>query len=190
MSLPLRRRRRRLLALLPALLPTPLLAAPASAPATGAPVAYQNITWAHLTPMGWDPLKRFRDMKLDRLSDLSPRTQALMDEMREAFDNAPLVNTLDGAAVRLAGYVVPLQGDAQGLREFLLVPYFGACIHTPPPPANQIIHVHLGQPTRGLRAMDPVWASGRLHVDRQPSDMGMSGYRLDAAVAQPYPGAH
>ncbi len=181
--------RRPLLGALLGLLAGPLRAGPASAPATAAPSTYQDITWAHLTPMGWDPLKRFRAMKLDRLSDLNPRTQALMDEMREAFDNAPLVNTLDGQAVRLPGYVVPLQGDAQGLREFLLVPYFGACIHTPPPPANQIIHVHLAQPTRGLRAMDAVWASGRLHVDRQPSDMGMSGYRLDAALAAPYNGA-
>ena len=64
--------------------------------------------------------------------------------------------------MRIPGFVVPLEDSKDGLKEFLLVPYFGACIHSPPPPANQIIHVlpeHAGQ---GRASMDTVWVSGML----------------------------
>ncbi|ANH68356.1 DUF3299 domain-containing protein [Mitsuaria sp. 7] len=154
----------------------------ASAPASG----YRELTWIQLVPPGWDPMKRFRDVGIGRLSDNSPRTAALMADLRDELDNAPLVETLQDAPVRLPGYVVPLQTDRDGVREFLLVPYFGACIHMPPPPANQIILVKLAQPAKQLRSMDTVWASGVMRLDRQPSDMGVSGYRLDAASVEPY----
>lgn len=155
--------------------------------AADAPPAYRELRWANLVPMGWDPMKKFRALNLDRLSDANPRMLELMDEMREVFDNAPLVDNLDGAAVRLPGYVVPLQSGKEGLTEFLLVPYFGACLHTPPPPANQIVHVRLAAPAPRLKAMDTVWASGVLKVERQNNaEMGVSGYRLDAALAAPY----
>jgi hypothetical protein len=67
------------------------------------------------------------------------------------------------------------------------VPYFGACIHTPPPPANQIVHVTLKKPW-SLRAMDAVWVSGPLAVRRGSSDMGASGYALAAETVEPYRG--
>ena len=148
--------------------------------------AYRDLTWIQLVPPGWDPMKRFRDVGIGRLSDNSPRTAALMADLRDELDNAPLVESLQDAPVRLPGYVVPLQTDRDGVREFLLVPYFGACIHMPPPPANQIILVKLAQPSRQLRSMDTVWASGVMRLDRQPSDMGVSGYRMDAANVEPY----
>ncbi|RZI62805.1 MAG: DUF3299 domain-containing protein [Rubrivivax sp.] len=154
----------------------------ASAPTSG----YRDLTWIQLVPPGWDPMKRFRDVGIGRLSDNSPRTAALMADLRDELDNAPLVESLQDAPVRLPGYVVPLQTDRDGVREFLLVPYFGACIHMPPPPANQIILVKLAQPSKQLRSMDTVWASGVMRLDRQPSDMGVSGYRLDAANVEPY----
>jgi hypothetical protein len=48
---------------------------------------------------------------------------------------------LDEQEVRIPGFVVPLEGDAKTVTAFLLVPYFGACIHVPPPPTNQVIYV-------------------------------------------------
>ena len=55
--------------------------------------------------------------------------------------DAPVVKALDGQSVSLPGFVVPLEGDSELITEFLLVPYFGACIHVPPPPPNQLVHV-------------------------------------------------
>ena len=59
---------------------------------------------------------------------------------------------IDGAHVRIPGYLLPLELENDEATEFLLVPYQGACIHTPPPPPNQIVHVKLesGIQVRGL----------------------------------------
>lgn len=107
-------------------------------------------------------------------------------ELRAAWDDAPTVAGLNGTAVRLPGYVVPLDVVDGRLRSFLLVPYFGACIHTPPPPANQIVHVVLREPAEGFRTMDAVWASGRLTTSRQDSVLGASGYSLRAEAIDHY----
>jgi hypothetical protein len=103
----------------------------------------------------------------------------MLDEMRAVWDNAPVNVALDGKAGKLSGFVVPLDATQDGIREFLLVPYFGACIHTPPPPANQIVHVIAPAPVKGLHAMDTVYVSGTLKAARYNSaDMGVSGYEI------------
>jgi len=93
---------------------------------------------------------------------------------------------LVGTQVRIPGFVVPLEDSKAGLKEFLLVPYFGACIHSPPPPANQIIHVLPRTPAKGVRSMDTVWVSGTLSTVRTDSYMGASGYRIEATEIAPY----
>ncbi len=67
----------------------------------------------------------------------------------------------------------------------MLVPYFGACIHTPPPPANQIVHVVLKSP-KVLRTMDAVWISGTIKTRRQDSPWDMSVYSMDGIVVEAY----
>src|SRR5258706_2300034 len=144
----------------------------AAAAQPGAAVTtYREANWEELVPKDWDPTKRFRDGKLGMLSDSDPRVLQMMRDMREAWDNAPTNAQMDGASIRLPGYVVPLDESKAGMKEFLLVPYFGACIHTPPPPANQIIHVITAKPARGLRMMDAVWVSGTLKAFRSDSAM-------------------
>jgi uncharacterized protein len=154
-----------------------------AAPPAGAPV---QTRWEDLVPKEWDPTKRFRDLKLDMLNDSDPRVLQLMRDMRATWDNAPTNNRLDGTTVRLPGYVVPLDEVKGDIKEFLLVPYFGACIHTPPPPANQIVHVVADKPLKGLRMMDAVWVSGTLRTQRQDSVMGMSGYAIQGGAIERY----
>jgi hypothetical protein len=156
------------------------------APAPTASAAFKEIQWDVLVPKGWDPTKRFRNSKLGMLSDSNPQVLQMMREMRETWDNAPTNSEMDGAAVKLPGYVIPLEEAKGELKEFLLVPYFGACIHTPPPPANQIVHVIAAKPVKGFRMMDAVWVSGTLKTFRQQSEMGMSGYNMDAVRVEPY----
>jgi len=136
-------------------------------------------------------MKRFRLLNLALLNDGDAKTQKLMNEMRGIWDSAPTVAALDGRAVRLPGYVVPLDEVKGQLKEFLLVPYFGACIHTPPPPANQIVHVRLDQPVSGYKTMDTVWAMGTLRTVRRDSGesgLGVSGYQLADAKVERYKG--
>jgi hypothetical protein len=148
--------------------------------------AYPEIKWEALVPRDWDPLKEFKgqDMAIG-LPDSDPRAQAMLERLRAIWDTAPTVPTLDGAQVRLPGFVVPLDEAPEGLTSFLLVPYFGACIHTPPPPANQIVHVHTRTPAK-VRTMDPVWVRGTLKLERQNTAQGTTAYRLDAAGVEPY----
>lgn len=100
---------------------------------------------------------------------------------------APVEPSLNGAKVRLHGYVVPMSGDASFVREFLLVPYFGACIHVPPPPANQVVHVLLDKSVKSrLRTMSAVWVSGIIRVERFSSVMGDAGYAMQGMAVEPY----
>lgn len=147
----------------------------------------QPLDWAALMPPGWNPMKAMAQetSDLSQLSDNSARAQALMREMRAAWDNAPTRPELDGRALRLSGYVVPLDRPLGPLRELLLVPYFGACIHTPPPPANQIVHVILAKP-HPLRSMEAVTVSGVLRVRRATSSQGVSGYAIEGGLAESY----
>lgn len=152
--------------------------------------AVRHIKWQELVPAGWDPAKllkdKFNDPQLAVLNDADPRVQAMMEELRAIWDNAPVNPAMDGVTGRVPGYVVPLEDSRAGLKSFLLVPYYGACIHSPPPPANQIIHVVLSKPVKGFETMDTVWVQGRLSAARNQSDMGVSGYRLDAVRVDPY----
>jgi len=179
--------RRRLLLAGALLLAPALRAQPLPKPGPG---GFTELRWDDLVPKGWDPMKGLKDKglagKLGTLDDSDPKTADLMRQMREAWDNAPTEPTLDGAKVKLPGYLVPLEEGAAGHTEFLLVPYFGACIHTPPPPANQIVLVVPAKPAAGYRSMDTVWVSGTLKATRSNSPMGSSGYRLESALVERY----
>jgi uncharacterized protein len=96
---------------------------------------------------------------------------------------------LNGLQVRVPGFMVPLEDWEQQVSEFLLVPYFGACIHTPPPPPNQMAHV-LMQRNRKVEVnlWDPVWVIGTLRIENVESPYGVVGYQLSAERIQPYEG--
>jgi len=163
---------------------------PASAavtPATPASAA-RSIAWADLIPKDWDPAREVSELRQDlsALSDADPRAQAILARMRSVWDRAPSVPSMNGVNVRIPGYVVPLDSPRNDHPEFLLVPYFGACIHTPPPPSNQVIHVHARQATIAPHSMDTVWVSGTLSSARSESDAGASSYRLDADTIEAY----
>lgn len=159
-------------------------AEPATVAAGSAAVA--ETKWEDLVPKDWDPTKRFRNSNLGALSDNNPKVMQMMREMRETWDNAPTNNKMDGVIVKLPGYVVPLDEVNGQIKEFLLVPYFGACVHTPPPPANQIVHVIADKPIKALRMMDAVWVTGTLKTIRLDTVMGTSGYRIQTAVIDRY----
>lgn len=94
---------------------------------------------------------------------------------------------LEGKLVRIPGFVVPLDDFQEEGAEFLLVPYYGACVHTPPPPPNQIVMVSMeGRKTIKLNLFDAVWMSGRLKISSVESPYGTVGYQLDGLKVEPY----
>ena len=99
----------------------------------------------------------------------------------------PALKALSGQIVRIAGYVVPLDDASQEAAEFLLVPYYGACVHTPPPPPNQIVMVNMsGKKAIKLNLFDAVWLSGRLKIASVESPYGTVGYQLEGLKVEPY----
>ena len=179
----------RMLAAAGLLLAHAVSAAPATPMAVAAPeaqIAIREIKWQELVPKDWNPKQYLPDRRLSFLSDMDPDAELAFVEMRRAWDNAPTVIGLDGVNVKLAGYLVPLEETRDGIKEFLLVPYFGACIHSPPPPANQIVDVVLKTSTKAFHAMDTVWVNGTFATVRQASSMGTSGYKIEAASIDRY----
>ena len=109
-----------------------------------------------------------------------------MDSM-EQIGTFNVVDDLDGKKVRIPGYIVPLDFSANAEhREFLLVPYFGACLHTPPPPPNQIIFVSAEPPAKIPDIYDPVWLEGSLTTGRFDTELGNSAYELSLSLLEPY----
>jgi uncharacterized protein len=99
--------------------------------------------------------------------------------------------SLEGATVRLPGFIVPLEalksGAADtGVSEFLLVPYFGSCIHVPPPPPNQIVYVHANR-RNGIESIyDAYWITGKLHLQTKTTRLGSAAYELSADKIEVY----
>lgn len=156
--------------------------------AAGGAKAFREITWEELVPKDWDPEKLFKDLDFDTLEDSDPRAMEVLERMRKEWNEAPVEPSLNGARIRIPGFVVPLDAERGQIREFLLVPYFGACIHTPPPPANQIIHVVAAKPLKNVQIMDAVWVNGTLGMERRDTEFGTSGYQMDAEAVMPYKG--
>ena len=97
-----------------------------------------------------------------------------------------VVESLHGTQVRLPGFVVPLEGDSQKITAFLLVPYFGACIHVPPPPTNQIVYVAYPEGAKVDDLWDAVWVTGTLQTTAASHEMGDAAYSLTATSVTPY----
>ncbi|MDB5990362.1 MAG: hypothetical protein JWQ10_1765 [Herbaspirillum sp.] len=164
----------------------------AAAPAA-AKSPYREIMWDALMPSDWDPMRPFKGIKLDQLSDDDPRANNALAKAKKYWDKAPMNPKIDNVAVKIPGFVVSLEREGDALTEFLVVPYYGGCIHVPPPPANQIIHVHSDKPIAGIRTMDAVWISGTIKLGTTETMMGVAGYNMlaqnvelykDAPVAQ------
>jgi hypothetical protein len=66
------------------------------------------------------------------------------------------------------------------------VPYFGACIHVPPPPPNQIVYVRMNKGIALDSIYEAYWITGRMKVSRKATRLGASAYQLDASKVEIY----
>ena len=155
-------------------------------PAIGS--AYKEVEWDELMPEGWRKkviLELTRMRRYGSLTDGDPRADEAYARLKKTWDAAQPTKTSNGKPIRIAGYVVPLDAERMQSSEFLLVPYFGACVHSPPPPANQIILI---KPPKGsrFRTMDAIWVEGILTEGKTSSEVGTSTYVLTADKITPY----
>jgi len=126
------------------------------------------------------------------VDDLLVKFEAAMSEYKQRSSQP--VRALDDKDVRLPGYVLPLEFNGTAVSEFFLVPYVGACIHTPPPPANQIVLVKLNQTYKPDGLYEPVWVTGKMKIVKSQHELGYkdgvgsvtSTYRLDGVRIAPF----
>ena len=184
------RRPRTMGALAAALAATALAAAPApGGPPPAAPDGAREVGWEDLAPVDWDPraaLGALGGGDLQALPDDGAQALELLDAYRAAARSAPVVGELDGQRIRIPGYMVPLEFDSMVISEFLLVPYFGACIHVPPPPANQIVYVTTESAFPTTNVFKPVWVTGVIRTQAYRHEVGDAGYRMHAMDIELY----
>jgi len=150
-----------------------------------------EISWEELIPADFkqpeNPFTTMSQAEIDKLMDGSAESNARIEQIEKEFYYAPTVANLDGMRVKLPAYITPLDFDGQmKLEEFLLVPYLGACLHTPPPPSNQIVHATPSEAVEVDDLYSPVWATGTLRVDAKKSDLAEAGYQLELENIEPY----
>lgn len=99
---------------------------------------------------------------------------------------SPQLKKIDGQRVRIPGFIVPLEDNMDSVSEFLLVPSPTACIHTPPPPANQMVHVRMAGGRKASRSFGPVWLQGRLRITDVAGPYGKSSFEVLGELTEPY----
>jgi hypothetical protein len=115
----------------------------------------RDITWDDLIPEGWVPPA----VQIDHFFDAPPPA---------------------ASAVSL----VPLDVEGENLRTFLMVPYFGACIHVPPPPPNQVVYVEMPE---AVQLDDPYgahWVTGVIATRTSSTSMAEASYSMQGEVVE------
>ncbi len=150
----------------------------------------QTLFWEELLPEG----------ELERLDELyasqpglafghSAYDEPMMSAAPVQIGTFNVVEELDGKLVRIPGFVLPFEYSASGkISEFLLVPYFGACIHTPPPPPNQMVYVTADKPANLGQQWNAIWAIGVLRTQKHLNELGDAAYTLEIQRWEEYDG--
>lgn len=135
-------------------------------------VDYQTLDWDDLAPT-FPELERARSG-----ANLSAIELHVVYE--KLWSTTNVVEELDGKNVRISGFIVPLEfGEEQIVTEFFLVPYHGACIHSPAPPPNQLIMVDYEEGMELESTATPYWVSGEMSLKVAGNELGTSGYGIE-----------
>lgn len=148
-----------------------------------------ELGWSNLIPDGFDAdtlIKKFeKDLeRLDDLPDGSEEGLEIIQRIQAAVDMVPSNSKLDSKWIKLPGFIAPLNIEDGKVKRFLLVPYFGACIHVPPPPVNQTVLVDL-LPGQGITMEEvdyPFMVTGKLTLQKTNTDIGNAGYHITQAT--------
>jgi len=159
-----------------------------------AELASENLTeisWGDLIPADFvqpeNPYQTMSQEEIDKLMDGSEESNAEIARIEKEFNHAPVVPELSGKRVKIPAYVTPLEFDGQSeLSEFLLVPYVGACMHTPPPPANQVVHAQSPDGITSPGMYEAVWAVGTIKAETVKSNLAEAGYLMEIEKIFPY----
>lgn len=155
-----------------------LMSGAIAAPKTVFAATAREVTWNDLLPPGIPYSEIIGEGEID----------AANDTWNPIYDaNAIKLNEdLNGAYIKMPGFIIPFDVSAEGVTKFMLVPYVGACLHTPPPPANQLVMVNATKPWPGDKLWDPVWVTGTMRTQLQSTKLGQTGYSISADEMEVY----
>lgn len=173
----------------------------ADAPKSAAPTQYWGVKPGEALPIVWEDLMppgaeeelirqmtEFYDELEKRYGEGYFIEEGSGDDSMPQFGTFEVAEELDGQLVRIPGYAVPLDGTEQGrYTEFLFVPYMGACIHSPPPPPNQIILVRAPEGQKIDDIWIPYYVEGTLSTGEFRNTTGNAAYSVTLARLEPYP---
>lgn len=149
-----------------------------------------EIDWDALVDNDWDP-----QALLDKFfEENNPSREELHMEIRRLSEMSPIEPSLNEKVVKLPGYIVPVEFDGTDVKEFLLVPYVGACIHVPPPPPNQVVYGKSEKKIAFDGMWTPVWVTGKMmtvSANKEIAEPGFSrtvdtSYSMDVYEVVPY----
>lgn len=153
------------------------LAATACVPSLALAEDFIDLDWEDLLPEGEttipNVLRDFIDHDAAPLSSQQPESSGVRSDW-------------NGQVVRLPGFIVPLDYKGTGVTAFILVPYVGACVHVPPPPANQLVFVTTSTPYESEGLFEPVNVIGMFGVSSIYTQLAEIGYALSADKIEPY----
>lgn len=153
---------------------------------------YPELKWENLElpGQGMASIVKKYQPQIDAIPEGDPAEEAVLEKMQAELNAAPVNPALNGKKIKIPGFISPLEVDeAKGMvKEFLLVPYFGACIHVPPPPLNQTLLV---KPQEGKsigmeRMYEPVWVYGTIIAKQTHTNLAEAGYQIQEARVEIY----
>ncbi len=176
--------------LLAVLLAVTVQAAPPAPPPVGTPAPHPSADAARPGTISWEDLvpettrSSFKSGPPPAVHDyLSGESGLAAQQPQDYSVNA----SLDGHSIRLPGFIVPLELDAEGrVTEFFLVPYYGACIHVPPPAPNQMLYVTYPKGLVLESMYAAYWVSGKVSTHTRQSKLGSAAYALAASGIEQY----
>jgi len=138
-----------------------------------------ELSWEDLIPVNeknimqaW--MAKQNSLEVDQFSEQEPPPQGAVR------------TDLNGKVIKIAGFVIPLEGDEEQITELLLVPYFGACFHVPPPPQNQIIYVKFTDGVALKELWDVIYVVGTLHAENISHEIAQVGYSMQGIRTEQY----
>jgi hypothetical protein len=127
--------------------------------------------------------QRLRAISVDNYKPLEWKTLRGLNV--KTGEITPQVKAIEGATIKIPGYMVPFDDDEERVTQFLLVPQAGMCIHTPPPPPNQLILVEMtGGEAKLVDWARQITVFGQIEIAPSSSPYGPVSYKVNAKVAR------
>lgn len=136
-----------------------------------------DLDWEDLLPEGETAIPLV-------LRDLIDHSSAPLTSQQPA--SSGVRSDWNGQVVRLPGFIVPIEHRGSGVTAFILVPFVGACVHVPPPPANQLVFVTTETPYESKGLFEPVNVTGMFGISSISTQLAEIGYALSADKIEPF----